>query len=231
LLTGYIYEIFDFVDADKNICFCRTRQELRLKTFIRLPIAMSRPRSFDTDAVVEQLCDYFWEHGYSAASLDDLAKQLGVKRGSLFNAFGSKEALFNAAFERYEQKFRVAFETPHQGVHAISDYFHNAVEIAVTKGMGRGCFLVNLLMSAEIPTPELQRAVDLDVTFIRDFFYENLAHAQLKGQLPQTISILEGVDALFGTMIGVFALVRMKATPSMIQESVNNNFRGLFISK
>jgi TetR/AcrR family transcriptional repressor of nem operon len=189
---------------------------------------MSRPRSFDTDAVIEQLCDYFWEHGYSAASLDDLAQQLGVKRGSLFNAFGSKEALFNAAFERYEQKVRVAFDTPYQGMKAIAHYFHNAVEIATTKGMGRGCFLVNLLMCAEIPTPELQQAVELDVTFINNFFYEHLDRARLDGQLLQTISILEGVDALFGAMIGVFALARMKATPLMIQEFVNNNFRGLF---
>jgi TetR/AcrR family transcriptional regulator, transcriptional repressor for nem operon len=56
----------------------------------------------------------------------------------------------------------------------------------------------------------------------------NLEFARMDGQLPQTISILEGVDALFGAMIGVFALARMKATPLMIQESVNNNFRGLF---
>jgi TetR/AcrR family transcriptional regulator, transcriptional repressor for nem operon len=189
---------------------------------------MPRPRSFDTDAVIEQLCDYFWEHGYSATSLDDLAKELGIKRGSLFNAFGSKEVLFNAAFERYDRKIRAAFETTDRGMPAISNYFHNAIEIATTKGMGRGCFLVNLLMSAEIPTPELQQAIDLDVSFIKNFFHEHLEYAQIEGQFPPTISILAGVDALFGAMIGVFALARLRATPVMIQASVNNNFRGLF---
>ncbi len=192
---------------------------------------MPRPRSFDTDDIIEQLCDYFWEYGYSATSLDELAKQLGVKRGSLFNAFGSKEVLFNAAFDRYEQKIRAAFETTDRGMPAIANYFHNAIEIATTKGMGRGCFLVNLLMSAEIPTPELQQAVDLDVIFIKNFFHEHLEYARMEEQLPQTISISAGVDALFGAMIGVFALARMKATPSMIQASVNNNFRGLFKSQ
>jgi TetR/AcrR family transcriptional regulator, transcriptional repressor for nem operon len=189
---------------------------------------MPRPRSFDTDVVIEQLCDYFWEHGYSATSLDELAQLLGVKRGSLFNAFGSKEVLFYAAFERYEQKFKLAFETDKSGVNAIANYFHNAIEIASTKGMGRGCFLVNLLMSAEIPTPELQQAIDLDVIFIKNFFNKHLELARLDGQLPQTISIIEGVDVLFATTIGVFALARMRATPVMIQEFVNNNLRGLF---
>jgi TetR/AcrR family transcriptional regulator, transcriptional repressor for nem operon len=83
-------------------------------------------------------------------------------------------------------------------------------------------------MSAEIPTPELQQAVDLDVTFIKNFFYRHIEQARLESQLPQTILVEEGVDALFGAMIGVFALAQMSATPLMIQEFVNNNLRGLF---
>jgi TetR/AcrR family transcriptional repressor of nem operon len=189
---------------------------------------MARPRLFDSDAVTEQLCNYFWEHGYSATSLDDLAQQLGVKRGSLFNAFGSKEVLFYAAFERYEQKYRLAFETSQQGMNAIVDYFNNAIHIATTKGTGRGCFLVNLLMSSEIPTPELQRAVDLNVIFVKDFFYKHLEHAKTADRLLQEISIEAGVDALFGAAVGVFALARMRTAPLMIQEFVRNNLRGLF---
>jgi TetR/AcrR family transcriptional regulator, transcriptional repressor for nem operon len=192
---------------------------------------MPRPRSFDTNDLIEQLCDYFWEHGYSAASLDDLAKQLGVKRGSLFNAFGSKEVLFHTAFERYEQIFRQKFETSQQGMEAIAHYFNNAVETATTRGMGRGCFLINLLMSSEIPTPELQRSINLDVIFIKNFFDSHLNHAQILKQLPQTITISEGIDALFGATIGVFALARIRASPFMIQEFVNNNLRGLFGTK
>jgi TetR/AcrR family transcriptional regulator, transcriptional repressor for nem operon len=196
-----------------------------------LSIAMPRPRSFNSDAVIEKLCDYFWEHGYSNASLDDLARQSGVKRGSLFNAFGSKEVLLNAAFKRYEQKFRVNFETSHQGVKAIAHFFNNAIKLATNKGMGRGCFMVNLLMSAEIPTPELQQALDQNVAFIKDFFINHLNQARLEEHLPPTMSISDGVDALFGTMVGLFALARMRATPCMIREFVNNNFRGLFGSQ
>src|SRR4029077_8422617 len=34
-------------------------------------------------------------------SLSDIARDAGVQRGSLYNAFGSKEALFLTAYERY----------------------------------------------------------------------------------------------------------------------------------
>ena len=189
---------------------------------------MPRPRSFDTDLVIDQLCDYFWEHGYVAASLDDLAKQLGVKRGSIFNAFGSKEVLFNQAFERYSQNCRSVFDTPHQGRKAIEDYFQNASEIAIHKGMGRGCFFINLLMAAEIPTPELQQAIDRDLLVAKTFLTKHLNYARLEDDLLPTVSIPAGVEALFGTIVGLFALARTRATPSAIKEFVNNNLRGLF---
>jgi TetR/AcrR family transcriptional repressor of nem operon len=189
---------------------------------------MPRPRSFDADAVTEKLCEYFWEHEYSAVSLDELAQYLGIKRGSLFNAFGSKEVLLNTAFERYEQKFRANYETSHQGMNAIVDYFNKAMAHATTQGMGRGCFLMNLLMSAEIPTSELQQTLDQEVTLIKDFFTQHLNHAQREEDLPRAASVAAATDALFGTTVGLFALARMRATPYTIQEFVHNSLRGLF---
>ena len=197
---------------------------------------MPRPRSFDTDAIIDQLCDYFWEHGYSAASLDDLAARLGVKRGSLFNAFGSKEVLFAAAFDRYSQRCRVIFDTPYHGKKAIEDYFDRAIlfqrgsanEMATTQRMRRGCFLIGLLMSAEIPTPELQQAIDRDLMSLKNFLTEHLNRARLDNELLPTVSVVTGVDVLFGTIVGLFALARTNATPSAIEAFVNNNLRGLF---
>jgi TetR/AcrR family transcriptional regulator, transcriptional repressor for nem operon len=38
-------------------------------------------------------------------SLSDIARDAGVQRGSLYNAFGSKEALFLTAYERYASEY------------------------------------------------------------------------------------------------------------------------------
>ncbi|MEM8807469.1 MAG: TetR/AcrR family transcriptional regulator [Cyanobacteria bacterium P01_G01_bin.38] len=178
--------------------------------------------------MIEQLCNYFWEHGYGATSLDKLAQQLGIKRGSLYNAFGSKEALFNAAFERYEENLYAAFDIPDYGIHAIAHYFDNLFKAATTQGIGRGCFFVNLLMSAEIPTSDLQQAVERDTAFIKRFLSDHLTRAFSKGYLQPTVSVQSGIDVLFGAVIGIFALARTRATPSMIQAFINNTFRGLF---
>lgn len=43
----------------------------------------------------------FWEQGYEATSLTELAGAMGITKPSLYAAFGNKEQLFHAALERY----------------------------------------------------------------------------------------------------------------------------------
>jgi TetR/AcrR family transcriptional repressor of nem operon len=60
-----------------------------------------RPREFDHDEVLRIAFDQFWRKGVRGTSLADIARDAGMQRGSLYNAFGGKEALFLAAYERY----------------------------------------------------------------------------------------------------------------------------------
>jgi TetR/AcrR family transcriptional regulator, transcriptional repressor for nem operon len=194
---------------------------------------MPRPRLFDTERLVEKLCDYFWEHGYARTSLDDLAKLLGVKRGSLFHAFGDKDALITLAYEHYADTYLRPIEISLRGLdslglESIARHFEGEVELATTKGIGRGCFLMNLLLEANFPpSPSLRQAVDQDVAFIKRFFANNLRVAQSAGALRATVPIPDRVEALFGVNIGIFILARIRVPDSAIQEFVNNNLRGL----
>ena len=64
-----------------------------------------RPREFDHDDVLRIAFDQFWRKGVRGTSLSDIARDAGVQRGSLYNAFGSKEALFLCAYERYASDY------------------------------------------------------------------------------------------------------------------------------
>jgi AcrR family transcriptional regulator len=64
-----------------------------------------RPREFDHDEVLRVAFDQFWRKGVRGTSLSDIARDAGVQRGSLYNAFGSKEALFLVAYQRYSSEY------------------------------------------------------------------------------------------------------------------------------
>lgn len=62
---------------------------------------MGRKRGFDRQAVVIAARQLFWERGYEGAALPDLERVTGLNRSSIYNAFGSKRGLFDAAVDSY----------------------------------------------------------------------------------------------------------------------------------
>jgi AcrR family transcriptional regulator len=60
-----------------------------------------RPRTFNEAEALDAAMRMFWRNGFEGASLSDLTQAMGINRPSLYATFGSKEALFRRAVERY----------------------------------------------------------------------------------------------------------------------------------
>lgn len=60
-----------------------------------------RPREFDMDGVLDKAIAIFSRLGYSATSITDLNRELGLTSGSIYKAFGDKRGLLLAALDRY----------------------------------------------------------------------------------------------------------------------------------
>lgn len=64
---------------------------------------MPRKPTYDRDALIAQARDIFWRQGWAGTSLKDLERELKLKPGSFYAAFGSKDALYALTLERYAQ--------------------------------------------------------------------------------------------------------------------------------
>jgi AcrR family transcriptional regulator len=108
-----------------------------------------RPRGFDEAQVLERLLNLFWQKGYDGASLSDLECVTGLGRGSLYAAFGEKEAMYRAAFAAYEARVvdqAMAMLTgPDGGTgrERIAQLLNAAVDPVRQENDRRGCFLCN----------------------------------------------------------------------------------------
>ena len=65
--------------------------------------ALGRPRAFDAEKALKRAMLVFWRKGYLGASLSDLTEAMGIKRPSLYAAFGNKESLFRKALDHYSK--------------------------------------------------------------------------------------------------------------------------------
>lgn len=111
---------------------------------------MGRPQTFDTTEVVRAARGVFWEHGYEDASLPALEAATGLRRSSLYHAFGSKRGLFDAAVANYldeviRPRLRPLLTSP-VDAHAVVDYLTGLRDALTRPGSPAarsGCLLVN----------------------------------------------------------------------------------------
>lgn len=118
-----------------------------------------RPRSFDADAVLERARTVFWNLGYDAASLDDIAAATGLNRPSLYAAFGDKHALYMAALGRTRegavQAMRLMMGREGRLRDVLADLFAAAIGSYVAGDVGqRGCFIVGTAVTQAVDDPE-----------------------------------------------------------------------------
>ena len=62
---------------------------------------MARPRTLPKEESLERALQLFWHKGYDRTSIADLGNALGVGPSSIYNAFGSKEALYQQSISHY----------------------------------------------------------------------------------------------------------------------------------
>ena len=67
-----------------------------------------RPRQFEDKEIIDAAITVFSSNGYAGTSAQNLCDVTGLGRGSLYNAFGSKQALYEQALLRSHEKTMAA---------------------------------------------------------------------------------------------------------------------------
>jgi AcrR family transcriptional regulator len=132
-------------------------------------ILMVGVRQFDEDALLELALKTFWQNGFAATSMIDVAEATGVQRGSLYNAYGDKEQLFLLAFERYASRFldsvTQALSNPDPAV-ALNALFTRVIANMSEGAPSRGC----LTTKTAIELPLAGKAIDARVKRLLEDF-------------------------------------------------------------
>jgi len=106
-----------------------------------------RPAQFSRDAAIENAMNLFWRDGYIGVSASDLAAAMNIQRSSFYNSFGSREAVFLEALERYAKnapdKMLDRLGPGEPVLPTIARLFRELCRQRAADAEGRGCLVCN----------------------------------------------------------------------------------------
>jgi TetR/AcrR family transcriptional repressor of nem operon len=174
-------------------------------------LSRGRPRGFDVQEVVESAKDLFWERGYQGTTLADLEVATGLNRSSLYQAFGTKEALFAGALDLYIDSFIAArlagMERDGSQPDDVIGFFRGLGELFRDdpKLARRGCMWVNAIAEFAGREPPDSRAEEY-----RDRLDAAFSSSLSGGRVPAVL-VEERSRMLRSTTFGIWLIVRVDA--------------------
>lgn len=165
----------------------------------------------------------FRRRGFNGTGLSDLEEATGLGRQSIYNAFGDKERLFDAAVDRYvDTRMRPLAELLQRNGPALDNVREvlDLWEANLADGDGCGCLIANSICEVEaVPTDRAevyQRVVDRIETAFRQAF----ATAQAQGELSadRDVAALAKLFATIGQGLSVLSRVQ---NPEFIRGAIH----------
>jgi TetR/AcrR family transcriptional regulator, transcriptional repressor for nem operon len=131
---------------------------------------MARPKEFDPQRALDKAMNLFWRLGYANASLEELMKEMGIARQSLYDTFGDKRALYLKAMAHYRDQTNGRMQKTLSETPSVRDAFAKllfGLAAETREQHRRGC----LLLSANLHR-------DPNDAVVRDFLRDNQARVE-----------------------------------------------------
>jgi len=186
---------------------------------------MGRKKSYDRDDLVGKAVHIFREHGFAGTSAEMLVRQLGVNRYGLYAEFGSKQGLFDAALQRYDDEVIERnfgpLEAPGSGLAEIRELL--AFFAAATGGpvAGRGCLLCNTAVEFGPNDPSGAGFVQRYLERISRAFLAALEGAASRGEVGLHVDPRAEAALLSASVLGMFVMLRANAPRDLVEDAAH----------
>jgi len=187
---------------------------------------VGRPRTFDPDDAIRAATRVFQAYGYAAATPSLLAEAVGVGKGSLYHAFGTKHELFMACLNRYAAEEYAEFCELLQQEGPVRDRIRRVFEAAAAADQANptrpGCLIVNTATERGLTDAEASTVVWDSISRTRTALREVLEVGARAGEVSPEQDLDALADMLQCTMIGVRVLGRGRSNQESIKAVIES---------
>lgn len=179
---------------------------------------MPKTKMFSTEKALSMAMHQFWTGGFCDTSIQDLVDHMGIGRGSIYDTFESKRALYLRALcfyvDSHLQRFRALLaRTSPRG--AILNVFDGSMIYERTRD---GCFLVNASVDRAPHDAEVAQVVSDAFRELVQIFRRLIDCAQATREIPITVDTGFTAQCLLNSYIALCVLVRSGADRTTLRE-------------
>lgn len=152
---------------------------------------MARPISYDPDVAIERAVDLFWSRGYQALSVDDIVRETGLNRHSLYARYGNKYGLLRAALDRYCEatgaRLRAAVSVPGTPRQRIENLYRlrlpDVADEFWRRMLEHGCFGIRIGSELREEKPELAQLGSVFARILEGLLTPLVREGQERGEI------------------------------------------------
>ncbi|MFV2171971.1 TetR/AcrR family transcriptional regulator [Actinomadura sp. LOL_016] len=186
---------------------------------------MGRPKQFDPDVAVDRAMEVFWRKGYAATTPQDLVDALGIGKGSLYNAFGSKHELFERALRRYRDGQAAALIEVLERPGPVRERVRSVLEMLVAMDLAdpdrRGCMAVNAAAEVAGDDPAAAELVRRMLDRSEDAFRALIERGQRSGEIAPDRDAAALGSLLVNTVVGLRLRARVAEGPERLDRVID----------
>lgn len=188
---------------------------------------MPRPRQFERVDALDAVFQTFWTQGYERTSITDLVKASGASRYSLYEEFGDKDALYEAALDHYRDRYVSMLlgdlTEEDASLQDLVAYFDRLIGSLRQPGPQLGCFMVRTAGDPLVSRREAQEKVQAHFARMRRTFGRALANAQRKGEWPADRDAHRTAQMLVGIVQGASLFIWAGEPPDRVREYLEHS--------
>jgi TetR/AcrR family transcriptional repressor of nem operon len=186
-------------------------------------VLVGRRKSYDRAEVLDRATRLFWEQGFFATSIRELADAMGVNVYSLYAEFGSKEELYEAALNHYDETIVSGhfgkLEVADAGLDTVRDVARFFGSAALGGNPMLGCLLCNTI-TERAPTNTRSQEVGARYTErLTRAFTNALTNARQDGTLQADAPVGALAHFLTVSLLGVFVALRAGIDPALMHDT------------
>ena len=182
---------------------------------------MAGKKSFVPEEALSKAMESFWRQGYDATSVQDLVNSMGINRGSLYDTFGDKHALFLACLDHYNHHRHSnavgAAGSPDAAKGAIVACIQGLVDQSLGDPLQKGCLITNSAVELGVQDRDVASRVQSVLKRLEAGFYQALGRARAKGELGYQGELRPLAQFLTSSLQGLRVMSKVNPDPALLQ--------------